>query len=543
MKGGAIKGTIIKGSTMAKVDFDEFWSPVFDDMDEFVFIIDVDHILVRTNKSFLEFLNKQEKEVVGHKCYEFVHDTKKPMDGCPFCELMKSCKFESSELYEPTLKKWLYIRTVPIFNSGRKLAGCIHLTTDITAVKQAEEKLKESKKDLEAHVWGLEKTNKAIRTLYEALAEKNERLKELDKAKSEFVNTLSHELRTPLVSVKEGVSLVLDGTAGDVNKDQQHFLKLAERNTDRLTRLITDLLDMARIEAGRFEIERNVVDLRILFQEVLENFAPQIEEKGLSLELACPNIECRMFVDYYKIVQVFTNLIGNAVKFTDSGTISISGVDEGDFLKISIKDTGKGIPKDKLGDVFDKFKQIGRKSGPGYKGTGLGLPISKSIVEAHGGNIWVESELGKGSTFIFTLPKLSERDFFVDDLSRAIRQADRNDRLFCAAVIDMTDLGKRVKSKKRKERIVEQSAERVEKRLTEKDRLVMDHNGSSIYMILDGVTKTEAREILKKRLALIKRYLKKIDLPEMPKLGVGIASYPFEAKTAKNMMMIIDEET
>lgn len=229
--------------------------------------------------------------------------------------------------------------------------------------------------------------------------------KRLEQLRDEFVRTVSHELRTPLASMRESVSLVLDGTTGKINRNQRHFLLIAQRNIDRLARLINDLLDMARIEAGKVAIERQPVEISDLAREVLETFRPQAKEKGIILKAECPHVGCNVSADRDRIAEVFTNLIDNALKFTDKGTITISGEDKGKYLQISVADTGRGIPNDKLENIFDKFEQVGRKTGPGPAGTGLGLAICKGIIEAHGGKIWVESEAGRGSKFIFTLPK------------------------------------------------------------------------------------------------------------------------------------------
>lgn len=228
---------------------------------------------------------------------------------------------------------------------------------------------------------------------------------ELEQAKSNFVNTVSHELKTPLTSMREGVAIVLDGTAGTANEQQRHFLQLAQRNMERLDRLISDLLDIGRIEAGRLELNLNMEDLCEIVAEVVENMTPAAERKGVDMIVECARFPDKFFVDRDRIWEIFTNLIENALKFTDSGTIHISGRDAGAFVEVSIADTGRGIPPEELDSIFEEFKQVDREQGPGSQGVGLGLSITKSLVEAHGGTIRAESVLGKGSTFSFTLPK------------------------------------------------------------------------------------------------------------------------------------------
>lgn len=230
--------------------------------------------------------------------------------------------------------------------------------------------------------------------------------REIDQMKTDFVSTVSHELRTPLTSIKEGVSIVSDGTAGEINENQRRFLSIAEKNIDRLARLIGDLLDVSRIEAGRLEIKRELVDVVNLAQEVVNTLRPRADDKGIILEALLPTSFPQIYADPDKITQVLANLVDNAIKFTDEGgRITIQAEEKNEHIEVSVTDTGRGIPPEELDEVFDKFKQVGRRAGGGPAGTGLGLSISKSIIEAHGGKIWAQSDLGKGSKFAFSLPK------------------------------------------------------------------------------------------------------------------------------------------
>lgn len=234
--------------------------------------------------------------------------------------------------------------------------------------------------------------------------------KRLMKAKDEFVSTVSHELRTPLSSVREGVSLVTEGYGGEISERQREYLGIAARNIDRLNRLINELLDVARIEAGELELDRQPVKIKELVKDVIDMFKLQMKRKGIKLKEVCPASDCLVDVDRDKMTQVFVNLIGNALKFTDKGSITIEGVEHKRYVEITIADTGKGIPTEELVTIFEKFKQVERTEGGGAGGTGLGLSITKGLIEAHGGKIWAESEMGKGSRFTFTIPKSKKSD-------------------------------------------------------------------------------------------------------------------------------------
>lgn len=229
---------------------------------------------------------------------------------------------------------------------------------------------------------------------------------EIEQMKDEFVSLVSHELRTPLAAMKGATDNLLDGITGELNALQKESLLVAKRNIDRLGRLISDLLDISRIEAGRIQIEKHPVDIVSLVNDVLRLFQETAKERELKLTASFSSGLPAVNADPDKITQVVTNLIGNAAKFTPPGGQINVGVSRcADSIQIEVIDTGPGIGRQDLDKLFTKFYQVSR---PGTKektkGTGLGLAISKGIVEKHGGKIWVESELGKGSKFSFTLP-------------------------------------------------------------------------------------------------------------------------------------------
>jgi signal transduction histidine kinase len=230
------------------------------------------------------------------------------------------------------------------------------------------------------------------------------RLKELDKMKSDFVSNVSHELRTPLTSIKGSVDNMLDGLTGALNEKQVRYLSRIKSNTDRLARLINDLLDLSRIESGRLEVRPTTLPLTALAAEVAEYLKPLAAEKLIRIEVPAPDSSVTAWADRDKITQVLMNLIGNAVKFTpEDGKVTVAIEKNGnDWVQISVADTGPGILPEERNKIFAKFYQIMDQHRP--KGSGLGLAISKALVEMHGGEIWVESEVGKGSKFSFTLP-------------------------------------------------------------------------------------------------------------------------------------------
>jgi len=231
------------------------------------------------------------------------------------------------------------------------------------------------------------------------------RLKELDKLKSDFVSNVSHELRTPLTAIKGSVDNMLDGLTGDLNEKQNRYLVRVKSNADRLARLINDLLDLSRIEAG-IKLKRTNLSLPTVAREVVESLGSVAAEKLISFEIECPEVNLTAWADPDRIVEVLTNLIGNAIKFTPTnGKVTLCLKRSGnEWVKISVADTGPGIPSDEANRIFDKFYQVTQPEKQKAMGTGLGLSITKALVEMHGGKIWLESEVGKGSIFSFILP-------------------------------------------------------------------------------------------------------------------------------------------
>jgi signal transduction histidine kinase len=237
------------------------------------------------------------------------------------------------------------------------------------------------------------------------LAVANERLKELDHLKSDFVSHVSHELRTPLTAIKGAVDLVLREVAGPLTEKQIHYLSRVRSNTQHLAGLINDLLDLSKIESGRIEVKSSRVSLGGLVHEVVEALRPVAAEKVIALEATIREPSILVWVDRDKINQVLTNLIGNAIKFTPvQGRVTVSASRNGhESVQVSVSDNGPGVPPGEKEKIFAKFYQAAEVNGANSKGTGLGLAISKALVELHGGRIWVESEPGRGSTFSFTL--------------------------------------------------------------------------------------------------------------------------------------------
>jgi len=255
-----------------------------------------------------------------------------------------------------------------------------------------------------------------------AMKSANEKLSNLDRMKCSFLSSVSHELRTPIAIMREGVSLCLDGLAGPLTDQQRDLLGDTSKNIDRLNTLITDLIDVSKLETGGEKLQRNSVHVAELIQSVFNEFSSEIQSKKLTIKIETSDAPASLYADEEKIQQILNNLISNAVQFNGEGGVVTVSVDENetDFI-FCIEDTGIGIAEENMGKLFEKFEQFDRVDGPDYKGTGLGLAIAKGLVEHHGGKIWAESESGKGSKFFFTVPKSPfPKILIVDDMESII---------------------------------------------------------------------------------------------------------------------------
>jgi PAS domain S-box-containing protein len=228
---------------------------------------------------------------------------------------------------------------------------------------------------------------------------------EAERAKTEFVSTVSHELRTPMTSIKGYVDLLLLGAAGMMTESQQHFLSIVKNNTDRLTMLVGDLLDISRIESGRVALAPRAVRVENAVNQVIVAMETRAADKGLILRSDVPPELPEALADPDRVVQILTNLVANACYYTPTGgEVVLSASAQKDGMHISVRDTGIGIAKEDQEKVFDRFFRADDPVVQDAPGTGLGLFIVRSLVEMQGGRVWVDSELGEGSTFTFVLP-------------------------------------------------------------------------------------------------------------------------------------------
>lgn len=324
-------------------------------------------------------------------------------------------------MVNPTAEKILNITREDIGKPVKEAVKDEHLLTLVKKISGANEDAEEIEL-----VNRDESTKKTLRTSSAVIEDHNgntigmvttlndiTKQREIDNLKSGFLASVSHELRTPLVAIEKSLNLILSKTAGEISETQQQFLSIADRNLKRLTLLINDLLDLSKLEAGKMILRYEFASIAKIINESVETLKNWAKTKSITLRVTIPEALPEINVDSNRIIQVLNNLIGNAIKFTpENGTISVTAVfqKERNEIEVSVADTGIGIAQENLKRIFDKFYQVGEISPTDISGTGMGLAITKEIVELHGGRIMVESRKDKGANFIFTLPFYCSKD-------------------------------------------------------------------------------------------------------------------------------------
>lgn len=353
-----------------------------------IIVLDKGLKILYANRNYYIKSGKKEREVVGERLERFFSSMlieKTRVDEKIRQVFDTGIPFSGGQLKYPGGLFFFY-KIHPLKEADASIRKVVLLMEDITELTRLEEELRDSYVRLE-----------------NAYAE----LKEEDEAKSDFISTASHELRTPLTVINSYLEMFEDGMLGELTENQREKLAIMRSQTDHMIRLVEDMLDTLRLESRKFKIQKYPLRLEMIAKSAVEEVSKlaDLKEQIMSLKIngGLPEIEG----DAQRIKQVFNNLLTNAIKYTpNKGRIDIEIKDETWDLLVSVSDTGVGIPKGEQDKIFEKFYTVGGTSFTREsERMGLGLTIAKGIVEAHGGKIWVESELNKGSTFYFTLPK------------------------------------------------------------------------------------------------------------------------------------------
>jgi len=359
--------------------------------------------LVLVNQAHAKALGMKPEDVIGKTDFDFFPKNRAERIATDDMYVIKTGKSMIDKVERATRSDGVasYVSTtkIPMRNERGNIVGLAGITRDITKRMQFERLEKEKMR----------------------IEKKLEVLEAMNKVKSDFISTVSHELRTPLAIIKQLVVLIFEETAGSINNKQKEIIKKVEDNIERLKNLIDDLLDMSRIERNKLELNYSLINFCDLLKDSESFYKKLAEDKGIDLKYLLPGKDINLFIDADRISQVMANLINNAIKFTEEdGKISVEIKILETKIRVGVIDTGIGIAKSDLPQLFNRFVQVSNAGGAGKKGVGLGLSIVKELVKRHGGEIWVESELGVGSKFYFTLPRFYRPDILDKDIKDKI---------------------------------------------------------------------------------------------------------------------------
>jgi PAS domain S-box-containing protein len=371
----------------------DMYQTLVENLNEIVYALDKNATITYISPNVESISGYKPKEVIGKNFVDFVHpdDIKGRIEQFRKVILGIDKPSEYRFLTKDGDAIWVRTNAKPLIKDGN-VAGVLGVLTFIADLKEAERKLRETNQRLKDAV--LRANEMAVQAEY------------ANKTKSQFLANMSHELRTPLNSVIGFSDILLNEIKGELNDFQKKYVSNISKSGNHLLSLINEILDISKIEAGKIELVCEKFDLYSVFSEIGSIISPLARKKSIDLEIEKQDDGIEINADKSKIKQVIFNLLSNAIKFTEKdGKVSISArkIDR-NWVEIAVKDTGIGIPEDKLDEIFDPFMQVDASSSRKYEGTGLGLGLVKKIVQIHGGEIRVESEIGRGSIFRFTIP-------------------------------------------------------------------------------------------------------------------------------------------
>lgn len=392
-----------RSETTARRYFESFMS-IWENLATGVAIVDSQFTIQQVNPWFARCYQTTPEELKGKKCHQVVHGFSRPCyshgETCPIVNVLASgtvFRTKHQHLTPDGVVRYIETTVVPLHDKTDAIVSFLMIHNDFTEIKLAQ-------KEAEEKTCQLKKLNEEMRLQTEELKKTNFELLRLSTAKDEFISTISHELRTPLTVIAEVLNLLLDPTVGQLPEKQRHLLTAAHRNCARLTSLINDLLDMSKLETNKIHVHPNKFDICLLIEEVKKSLFPTAAQKGLSLETVTPGEPVIVYADEKHIHRVLVNLVGNAIKFTDEGRVTISVEKKETAALVSVCDTGYGIPENEQLYIFDKFYQAHSHTELKAAGSGLGLAITKKLLELNHSKIGLESKPGVGSRFFFALP-------------------------------------------------------------------------------------------------------------------------------------------
>ena len=396
-----------------------FMESMFDAIRDPMTVLDKDGTIKQVNRVAMDTYGEN---IVGEKCYCVYKGRESICDHCPTMKSIETLLPETAEHYVERDKKYVFIASYPILNKEGKLESIIKLVRDITEQKKLEKELQDYtanlEKTVEERTIDLKSTNEELKQRSVEIERANEELRSLDKMKDVMIRDVTHELKSPVAQVQMAIGLWTSEAAKEkVDKEKGKKLsKIIDDNIQRLKKTIQSILDLSVLESGRVAYQKENLNLEEIVHQTEEGLKLIAEKKGLTLTIRIPDRLPEVFGDRTEITRVVSNLIDNAIKYSETGEIIVSALRRPKDIEISVKDQGIGLitPKGSFDKLFSRFYQERASA----DGSGVGLAICKKIINAHGGKIWVESDgKGKGTTFKFTLPVISDGGKDPDTLS------------------------------------------------------------------------------------------------------------------------------
>jgi PAS domain S-box-containing protein len=426
-----------------------------DNLPDQIYVKDPDCRRIIANTADLAFIGcSSESEVIGKTDPEILMNDESHKNYNDDITVLKTGKpiinREDEIVDAKGRNRWVLTTKIPIYNNQGLISGLVGLGHDITERKRAEIALKKSEQDLlkqnlQYHTLNneyimlnqeLNENVNSIRIINSELIESKNRAEESDKLKSAFLANMSHEIRTPLNAIL-GFSELLNDTGLSREKTSEYH-DIIEFSSQQLLTIINDILDISKIEAGQLSISLDIVDVNNLLQETFLQYKQKAESKNINLVLSTDssgkNLETR--TDEIRVRQVICNLLDNALKFTTEGKIEFGCNVEGNFVKFFVKDTGIGIIPENQSIIFKPFRQVETTSIRNYRGNGLGLSISKALVEKLGGTLTLNSEPGRGSTFTFTIPYVRAAETGTGLKSKTVSHEKHNWKKYLVLVVE-----------------------------------------------------------------------------------------------------------
>lgn len=382
----------------------QYFQSIWENLATGAAIVDSQYTIQQVNPWFARFYGTDPETLIGKKCHTVIHNFSRPChqygETCPIVNVLASgTTFRINHRHQKPDGAVRYFTTTvaPLRDETNTIVAFLMIHNDFTEMKLAQEESERKSQELA-------ELNEELRLQTEELKKANFELLRLSTAKDEFISIVSHELRTPLTVIAEVLNLLQDGSAGALSEKQNQLIAVANRNCSRLTSLINDILDMSKLEADKINVHPTKFDICTLVEEVKKSLLPAAAEKGLTLETTTPAAPVIVYADEKHIHRVLINLVGNAIKFTEQGGVTIAVEPKESEALVSVSDTGIGIPESEQSCIFDKFYQAHHCTGLRVPGTGLGLAITKKLLELNHSTIGLESKPNAGSRFYFPLP-------------------------------------------------------------------------------------------------------------------------------------------